>query len=327
MKILLTGASGLLGSHLLAKGLIRGDSFRLLIRGVPKRSYLHEILPHPQIEIIPVDFNQIMINPENFKSLFADVDVFINAMGFASPLKDDISQINHVNYLYPQVLFSIAQEAGVSFAVHVSSVATMSSGQNDEKINEASQGQFRFTPYAEMKFKMDQWLDQFTTLPLLTVHPCYMLGKWDSRPSSGAILFALKLGKMSFFIDNKKNFVSPADVASTILKGIENRVIGHFLLGGVNLPIKKFIELCCIKLELPFDNISFCSPHDWGKICEDFDLQSRMKIEEFCLSNSIDDSKARKQLGHAPCEDIDKILKETISYFVEKKFLRLKGTV
>lgn len=323
MKILLTGSTGLLGSHVLNQGLELGHSFRLPVREIPRRSQLNEFINHSQVEIIKVDFQDLLSRPENFHYLFADIDLFINAMGLASSSHEDIELMNQVNFLYPQALFTMAKEQKIHSLVNISSVATMSSGEGNQMITEKNHGNFRRTPYAESKFLLDQWIDQEFNYPVLSIHPCYMLGKWDSRPSSGSVFLGLKLKKLKHFINNQKNFVAASDVATTIWKGVQKNKKGHFLVGGVNLSIETFIKISANKLKISTDDLTFFSQYDWKLYSGMLENSDRARVEEFTLSNPVDDREARVQLGHRPNENIHEIIDETLQYFADKKLIRI----
>ena len=322
MKILLTGATGLLGSHILHQGLKKGYKFKLLVRDIPKRSYLTEVLNLPEIECIKVDFQQILDRPEDFHHLFLDIDTFINSMGYASPLHKDSDLMNQVNFLIPQCLFSLASKFKINSLVNVSSVATMSSGESDQLINELCLGTSRPSPYANSKLKLDRWIDDEFKQSTLSIHPCYMLGKWDSKPSSGSILFGLKLKKFKYFVNTQKNFVAASDVAKALWSGIEKKATGHFLIGGVNLSIEKFIKEVSVKLKIQTDDISFIKKEDWRKQSASLEAITIQQVEEFCFSNAVDDTKAREKLDHKPNENIEEIIDEVLQYFIQKKLLR-----
>ena len=300
MKILLTGATGLLGSHILHQGLKKGYKFKLLVRDIPKRSYLTEVLNLPEIECIKVDFQQILDRPEDFHHLFLDIDTFINSMGYAS----------------------LASKFKINSLVNVSSVATMSSGESDQLINELCLGTSRPSPYANSKLKLDRWIDDEFKQSTLSIHPCYMLGKWDSKPSSGSILFGLKLKKLQYFVNTQKNFVAASDVAKALWSGIEKKATGHFLVGGVNLSIEKFIKEVSVKLKIQTDDISFIKKEDWRKQSASLEAITIQQVEEFCFSNAVDDTKAREKLDHKPNENIEEIIDEVLQYFIQKKLLR-----
>ncbi|OUR93574.1 hypothetical protein A9Q84_19085 [Halobacteriovorax marinus] len=318
MNILLTGASGLLGAHLLEVGLNLGHSFKAISRKVSKRSFLSTVLEREEIEWIEAD----LTNQESWpQDLFKDVDLVINCGGLASPFLEDQDKMRELNITATKNLFELAKKSGIKEWVQISSVSTLSDGSTD-MVNESHIGSFRKTPYAESKFEIDQWLETQNDMSLLTIHPCYMLGKWDARPSSGSLILAMRMGKFKYFIEGNKNFVSPTDVAMGTFKAIEKSCSGHYVLGGENRSIKEFATEVIKKLNLELDNFSFYSKEGFSKI----ELSEREKciVAEFCQASSVDIAKAKKDFGYDPKMTFSQQLEEAIDFFLEKRLLRIK---
>ena len=175
MKILLTGASGLLGAHILEQGLERGFAFKAVARKVSRRSFLFQV--QDQVEIFSMD----LTDPRNWPDdIFEEVDVIIHCAGLASPFARDEQKMIRLNLEGTQNLF----RAGSSYHggrlkkwVQISSVATLSAGDGQAPVDESNIGHFRPTPYAQTKYDADCWLDRHRgDMDLLTIHPCYMLG-------------------------------------------------------------------------------------------------------------------------------------------------------
>jgi len=151
LRVLLTGASGLLGGHLLKQGLASGTEFICLGRSVPKRSYLAKC--QDKLQFISID----LTNKEEVKKLDVAVDLVIHAAGLASPFQKDEKAMTALNVEGTKNLY---QKFGKSCQwVQVSSVATMSNGEG-QTINENDFGSFRDTAYAKTKMETDQWLEK-----------------------------------------------------------------------------------------------------------------------------------------------------------------------
>lgn len=310
MKFLLTGATGLLGSNILEAGIGLGHSFKAISRRVPKRSFLFNNSKALGIEAVSVDLLDSGHLPLD---LFDEIDCVINCAGLASIKKEDGQRMESLNVGAAQNLFKAAKEAGVKKWVQVSSIATMCSGISKEPVSETSLGHFRPTVYASTKHQIDLWLEaNRDDVELLTVHPCYMLGKWDSRPSSGSLLFALKMKRVPALIDSVKNFVSPRDVARGIFLALDSNQTGNFILGGENASLKDFINLCCQKLGLE-NRQQFVSHEDFGKL-ELKDME-RAFAEEFSLASPVSNAKAKAAFGYASSVSLEQMVDEAIAYF------------
>jgi nucleoside-diphosphate-sugar epimerase len=214
------------------------------------------------------------------------------------------------------------QNAQLKKWIQISSVSTLSSGEGNEPLDENKIGKFRPTPYAKTKHEADCWLDENRgDMDLLTIHPCYMLGSWDARPSSGVILFGFFLKRIKYLIDATKNFVSPRDVAIGIYQALEANAQGHFILGGENLKLSSFAGLVAKHLRLDSIDTQFV---DLARL-ESLDLNEDQLagIKELSLADPISWARASKTFDYNPQTSVEQMISETVQYFVDKRMLRL----
>ena len=320
MKILLTGASGLLGAHILEQGLKKGLAFKAVARKISPRSFLYQV--QNQVEILSID----LTDPTNWPDdIFHAVDVVIHCAGLASPLARDAEKMTRINLEGTKNLFRAAsrhQGRHVNKWVQISSVATLSAGEGRAPMDETNIGNFRPTPYAQTKYEADCWLaTNRGDMDLLTIHPCYMLGPWDARPSSGAILLGFFFKRIKHLFDAHKNFVSPRDVAIGIYQALEADVQGHFVLGGVNLKLSRFVEMVAQHLQLDAIDTRFIDETS----LQDLDLNDDQIaiIRELSLADPISWAKASHRFGYDPQTSVDQMISEAVQYFRDHKILRL----
>ena len=322
MKILLTGASGLLGAHLLEQGLKRGFGFKAVGRKVSRRSFLFQV--KDQVEVLSFD----LTDPKSWPAdIFDKIDVVIHCAGLASPFAHDEEKMRLLNMEGTKNLFQAAkkyQDSQLKKWVQISSVSTLSSGEGNEPLDEERIGKFRPTPYAKSKYEADSWLnDNRGEKDLLTIHPCYMLGPWDARPSSGAILFAFFLKRIKYLIDATKNFVSPRDVAIGIYQALKANAQGHFILGGENLKLSNFVELMAKHLQLDSIDTQFIDNASLQTL--DLNEDQLAGIKEFSLADPISWAKASESFNYNPQTSVEQMISETVQYFIDNRMLRLTG--
>ena len=174
-------------------------------------------------------------------------------------------------------------------------------------MDEKSIGKFRPTPYAKTKYEADCWLnDNRGEMDLLTIHPCYMLGPWDARPSSGAILFAFFLKRIKYLIDATKNFVSPRDVAIGIYQALKANAQGHFILGGENLKLSNFVELVAKHLQLDSIDTQFIDKASLQEL--DLNEDQLASIKEFSLADPISWAKATEAFDYNPQTSVEQMI-------------------
>lgn len=314
MKVLLTGASGLLGSHLLEQGLKWGHQFIVISRNdaqnLPKRGHLHTLLD--KVKLVQMDLAKVESYPDN---LFKGVDLIINAAALASSRSGDADAMQAVNIQGPVQLYHKAKSEGIFDWVQISSISTMCDGTKkaDEIVTESDHGKFRPTLYAKQKYELDQWLEsQQEGMKTLFLHPCYMLGRYDSRPSSGAIFMALKMKKFPLLVDAQKNFVAASDVAKGVWQAIASKKTGHYILGGHNHFISDFIQLSLGKLSLPPGSVAFVDQQTFDH-SELMNHEQKAFAKEFCLASAVSFEKASKDFGYAPELNLEQMTEEAIT--------------
>lgn len=308
MKIFLTGATGLLGSHFLDLGLKRGDTFVIPYRKITRRQYLNDHLENPDIKLIEMD----LLNDID-SSHFTEVDVIINCAAFASPFEKDREQMIAINADLPKKLYQLANEKEKKQFVQISSTSVFGSNNSDDVLTEDSTQHMRETPYAKTKKEADEWLDQKSDV--LTIHPGFMLDKYDSRPSSGAILMALKMNKFAHYCEQQKNIVAASDVAQGIFQALDKKVNGHYILGGENILISEFLKKACEKIGKNFDDLKQVSKDE---------INEHQLEREFCLTWPVSSEKAHHDFNYAPNIKTETCLDNTLDWFQEKKLMRIR---
>jgi nucleoside-diphosphate-sugar epimerase len=291
-------------------------------RKVGRRSFLFRV--KDQVEVLSFDLTDAKSWPTD---IFDKVDVVIHCAGLASPFVRDEGKMRLRNIEGTQNLFQAAdkpQNSQVKKWVQISSVATLSSGEGNEPLEEKRIGKFRPTPYAKTKYEADCWLnDNRGKMDLLTIHPCYMLDPWDARPSSGAILFGFFLKKIKYLINATKYFVSPRDVAIGIYQALKANTQGHFILGGENLKLSNFVKLVAKHLQLNSIDTQLIDKANLQEL--DLNDDQLAIIKEFSLADPISWTKASESFDYNPPTSVEQMISETVQYFVDNRMLRVTG--
>lgn len=306
MKLFITGASGLLGAHITKLAMDEGREITINYRSKNKRSYLSSI---SSSRIVECCFD-LTLNEEYPDSI--DTDIVINCAAFASALPADKDKMYEINVEAVKRLYSLCIKSGVKKFVQISSSACLGSQHKEEIIDESKSDSPRDTSYAKSKSEIDNWLEKQTDIPVLFIHPGYMLGAWDAKPSSGAVFFALKMNKINQYKNSLKNFVAASDVARGVLQAVDHGVGGHFILGGENRRISDFLK-----------TYSDISGESVEQIKEKVYLSDDNSFaQEFCDTQGLDDSKARAVFGYKPMKDLEDMIEEALVYFYKHKMLR-----
>ncbi len=117
-------------------------------------------------------------------------------------------------------------KAGVERVVYVSTVDTLglSSRENpaDETWEHESLARFK-NPYIDTKYAAEQEARKIEAegLDLVIVKPAYMIGEWDTKPTSGQMVLEVAKGRAVGYPGGGNNFVDVLDVARGILLAFE----------------------------------------------------------------------------------------------------------
>ena len=114
MRVLLTGANGFIGSHLLVSLLQAGHSVRAAVREPGKLQHRF-----PGIEAVAVDMNSV-VTPAAWSPLLQGVDAIVNCAGILHSRHGQNATAVHATS--PIALFEAARMAGVSKIVQMSAI-------------------------------------------------------------------------------------------------------------------------------------------------------------------------------------------------------------
>ena len=85
-----------------------------------------------------------------------------------------------------------------------------------------------------------------TGLPVIIVNPTYMIGPFDSGPSSGKMIIGLYKNKFPGYSSGGKNFVYSADVAVAAVNALSMGRLGEcYIAGNENLQYNEFFKKAC----------------------------------------------------------------------------------
>ena len=240
MKILVTGATGLLGSNVVRELLKRGQQVRVLVR---KESNM--------ISLRGLDIDYFYGDLDDQQRLFEacrGFDYVIHAGAKTPGGETKFSAFVTSNIRGTQNIINAANRAGISRIVYVSSCCVFGGGSLENPGNELSEFTgFRFNSgYINSKYLAYQWvLSQIEKkqLPIVIVNPTLMIGPFDSRPSSGEIILRILSQPVQLCPPGGKNFIDVRDAASATCNALTMGVIGEsYLLASENLSFSSFFR-------------------------------------------------------------------------------------
>lgn len=237
MKVLVTGANSLLGANIMDELLKAGYAVRGMVRR--KASIPFEA---PQME---VSEGSIESSGDIYRAV-AECQAVIHVAADTSQRSQSYKAYQQVNAGGTKRLIEAAQSHGVQKFIYVSSANTLGYGNLESPGTETMPLRYPFSHslYARSKKEAEDaalHLGKTGKMEVVIVHPCFMIGPYDRKPSSGAILLRAYQKRLLLAPPGGKNFVHVRDAASAITQAITRGKNGeHYLLGGENMSYATF---------------------------------------------------------------------------------------
>lgn len=235
MKVLVTGASGFIGSKLVAGLVEQGHSVRTL-----GRSTLRPDLAALPVEHVVAD----IIDHDKVAAAVAGRDVVYHLAGLVSYRKSVRDRQYRINVVGTRNVMDSCLKAGVSRVIHTSSIAAMGippEGQvGDESFVYNLTG--RGLNYCETKHEGELVVNDYQKkgLPVLMLCPGIVLGEGDSHPHHQAIFMALSKGWLVGWPSGGVSFCDIQDVVGAHLNALTmGRAGERYVLASANLTYRE----------------------------------------------------------------------------------------
>ncbi len=224
MRVLLLGASGLLGHNVLRRLLDEGHEVRVLVRrpdAVKLREGTWETVTGSLI-----DFATLL-------GVAADCDAIVNCAGVTDMSLLRREDYTAVNTTLCASLLEAMKRLGIRTLVHASTVNTIGHGSAAHPATgqEPMSAPFTESYYAESKRDGEQLLTEWARLNpewhIVVVNPGYMIGPMDVKPSSGRLLLLGYRKRVMFAPRGGKAFVDVRDVAAAMTSALTRGVNGE----------------------------------------------------------------------------------------------------
>ncbi|MED5396480.1 MAG: 3 beta-hydroxysteroid dehydrogenase/Delta 5--_4-isomerase [Alphaproteobacteria bacterium MarineAlpha3_Bin4] len=239
--MLVTGASGFVGSAVLRRLIEAGERVRALVRPTSERRNLDGI----DVEIVEGDLSLP-------KTLRAGLDGCKGLYHVAADYRlwtREPRKMLDTNVDGTRAIMLAAAEAGVERIVYTSSVATLgmvSSGVADEETPVGFEDMIGV--YKQSKYLAEQEvLSLFCGdgLPVVIVNPSTPIGPRDIKPTpTGRMVVEAASGRMPAYVDTGLNVVHVDDVADGHLLAYGKGVLGErYVLGGENMELSEILRV------------------------------------------------------------------------------------
>lgn len=236
MKILVTGATGFVGSAVVRR-LLRDDHYvRVLVRANSDRRNLQDLA----VQIVEGDLTQASSLQHACDGCDALFHVAADYRLWA-PIPEQLYQTNVDG---TRALLAAARQVGVPRIVYTSSVATLGlpgDGRPGDEDTPVALGDM-VGHYKRSKFLAEALVKQFADegLPVVIVNPSTPIGPHDIKPTpTGRIVRDAIAGRLPAYVDTGLNVVHVDDVAEGHWLAFQLGVVGErYVLGGQNLSLR-----------------------------------------------------------------------------------------
>ncbi len=322
MRILVTGGTGFLGSHLVARLLADGHSVRVLGRSPPESPL------GANAEFFPGDLR----DPEPLRRATAKVEVIYHLAGLVSFNPRDGRAMYELHVDGTRRLLEAAEESGArriilastSGTIAVSSKEAIGNEDNDYPI--AVVGRW---PYYLSKIYQEKVALRFCrerSIPLVVLNPSLLLGPGDDRLSSTWVVSKFLNQDIPAMPSGGLSFVDCRDAAAAFAAALTSgEVFGRHLI-GLNMSFKElFGRLSRLtgvpapKLRLPsqVNTLGVQLLERWSKMRGVEPSVDRHSVEIGEHFFYVDSSKAERLLGFK-ARDPQQTIQETVAYLMSR---------
>lgn len=328
MKVLVTGASGFIGSRVTKKLLEKGAQVRAFVR---KNSNL-ENLQDLSVELAfgdLRDYNSLISAINGCEAVFhlaADYRLWV----------PDPDQLYKTNVNGTINVMRAALKKNIRKIVYTSSVATLGLNPDGTPANENTPVSINnmIGHYKRSKFIAEERVKEMTKktgLPAVIVNPSTPIGPGDVKPTpTGRMIIEAASGRMPAYVDTGLNIVHVDDVAAGHILAFEKGLVGErYILGGENMPLKRLLqEIAKISgrsapkirlspnLILPFAYIAEAIARVTKK--EPFVTVDGVLMSKKKMFFSID--KAKRELGYR-ARPAREAIKDSIDWFMQNGYI------
>jgi nucleoside-diphosphate-sugar epimerase len=303
--VFVTGASGLLGLNVIEDLLLHNYNVIGLLRNKNKFAL-------PENEQLKIMLGDIT-NPETYIEAIKKSQIVIHIAAVTDQNIKSYSVYKTINVDASKILLKQSIQNNITTFINVSSANAFGFGSLTNLGNETIhiKAPFDKSLYAQSKLEAQNEIFRLGNsqqkTKVISVNPTFMIGKYDTKPSSGRIVLSAHRKKIIFYPPGGKSFINVKDAAQTITKTIDLGKHGEsYLLSGENLTYKQFYKKVTKALNQKSRFIKI--PKElliaigyFGNFARFLGVKtaiSATNLKTLCVSNFYSNKKAKKELNH-----------------------------
>ena len=238
--ILVTGATGFLGSELVCQLLLRGEKVRAIKRDT---SRIPPILQSKQeIEW----FNADILDYFALSEAMEGIKKVYHCAALVSFNPKDKKEMLKVNVDGTASLLNISMEKKIKRFLHVSSIAAIGESKKGNLITEKDHWEFGTgqSAYSISKYKseMEVFRAAAEGLSTVIVNPSIIIGKNAEKEGSGQLFQSIKAG-LNYYPGGSSGYVDVEDVAKSMILLMDSTISDQrFIINSENLSYRDFFK-------------------------------------------------------------------------------------
>jgi len=300
-KVLVTGANGLLGTNTIIELLQQGYGVVGFLRD--KNRFIGE--KHHNLELIEGN----ILCPTDMAKALHNCTYVVHTAALTDPGLFSYEPYKKINVIGTKNVVDSAINAKVKKLIYVGTANVHGFGSLNNLGNESKQIMEPFSKlyYAISKREAQEYvLSMKNKIDITVVNPSFMIGAYDSKPSSGRII--LMVLKKGFLLcpPGGKSFICVNDVSKGIVKALEDGVNGEtYLLSNENMNYKTFFNLVKDKtgssmVIIPIPKCFLLLLGNVGSFMRSFGINTQFSIgnmKALCVYGYYSNEKAKTHLG------------------------------
>jgi nucleoside-diphosphate-sugar epimerase len=309
MKILITGASGFIGTYLVQELLQQNHTINTLSR---KKNYS---IPNTKT------FTGDITNISTIKSAFHDIDVVIHNAAYANDWGNKESYYS-INVKGTKNIVELCVKHNVKHLLYTSTAGIYGFPNNTIPIKEIDGATKKpLNTYGLTKIESEKVLNEYSDLKTTIIRPPMVFGA-GGKPTY-LLLSRIQQGKMAYIGKGEKHIsiAHPADVAQCFRLALEKGKEGAFNVVSFYSTIQELVEAIAKGLDVasPTKHIPFYLAYLSGFFSELFAKDepglTRFRVIKLGTSRIIDSEKAKIELGFKPQYDLQKTIDDMVSWY------------
>lgn len=239
--ILITGADGFLGSHIVR---------RAIDCGYQVRAFLQRGRDTGTLEGLPIEiFMGDLTVAQDITNALQGCNFLIHTAASTAVWPSRSKIIWQINFDVVVKLAETVSQFGIKRFVHIGSASSFGYGSKEFPGTEISPyigGKFGLDYLDSKKAAQDFLQDQYKQngLPVIILAPTFMIGEFDTAPGSGKMVISVARHKLPGYASGGKCVVYPGDVAQAAINALTQGRLGEsYITGGENLSYHEFFDL------------------------------------------------------------------------------------